>query len=80
MPSHTSYPRPADRCANLFRLSYLTSTFQKHTYSECGSLLFCFARVTQLFIKVLYGQSLGGAVAVDLASRNSDKVVLEMVI
>ena len=34
----------------------------------------------QLFIKVLYGQSMGGAVAIDLASRNSSKVVLEMVI
>ena len=31
----------------------------------------------QLFhIKVLYGQSIGGAVAIDLASRNSAKVVL----
>lgn len=34
----------------------------------------------QLFIKVLYGQSIGGAVAIDLASRNSAKVVLERVI
>ena len=33
-----------------------------------------------MFLKILYGQSMGGAVAIDLASRNSTKVVFEMVI
>lgn len=69
--------RSADRFANWFGLSYITFTFPTRTHSECGRLTIKLSWAYNYFVKVLYGQSIGGAVAIDLASRNPAKVVLE---